>query len=256
MFCASFGGKFSVHLKVVFPIHTMFNQATIMEWIDSRPCLGSLRDHVVSVLVHDAGHDFMHCIRVAQWTCRLHPTGRVEACIASALLHDIVNVHKNDPQSKLSSESSAVQAEALLLPYVPNSFSLAEVAEISQAIRDHSFSRGAVPQTLLGKALQDADRLDALGVVGMFRNISCGTTMGARFFHPEDAWNVRRLRPWDDKVNSMDHYPLKLFTLERFMNTPGGREEARRRTDRMERILGEFGEEIGFPYDATCHRML
>jgi uncharacterized protein len=98
----------------------------------------------------------------------------------------------------------------------------------------------------LGKALQDADRLEALGVLGAFRNISCGTLMHASFFDPLDPW--AQARPLDDKRFSVDHYECKLFKLESMMNTEGGKVEAKRRTERLRRLLIELGEEIGCPY--------
>ena len=109
----------------------------------------------------DSAHDLAHLLRVALWTCRLlQKTEMVEEAVAAALLHDLVNVPKNHPDRVRASELSAEAACPLL---ARAGFSPAEIDGISAAIRQHSFSRGERPSSFLGQALQDADRLEALG---------------------------------------------------------------------------------------------
>src|SRR5690606_10037607 len=117
---------------------------------------------------------------------------------------------------------------------------------ICDAIRDHSYSRGAVPTSPLGRALQDADRLEALGVLGVFRTISTGTRMGGAYFDADDPWALER--PLDDRAYAVDHFTTKLFRLPATMGTPKGREEAERRVARMRAMLEDLGEELGRPY--------
>jgi uncharacterized protein len=189
----------------------------------------------------DAAHDLAHCLRVATWTMRL-ADGAVpdRLCVAAALLHDVVNVAKNHPDRAVASERSADVARSLLREL---GFAEPEVEMVADAIRDHSFTRGAIPSTVLGKALQDADRLEALGVIGAFRCIATGVHMGAEFFDARDPW--ARERVLDDKKYSVDHFFVKLLKLPATFQTENGRKEAERRASAMRVMLQQLGEELG-----------
>jgi uncharacterized protein len=188
----------------------------------------------------DAAHDVGHALRVAEWTIRLAGDDVApRIAIAAALLHDIVNVPKNHPDRALASERSAEVARSWLIEL---GFAADDVELVAGAIRDHSFTRGAIPETVLGKTLQDADRLEALGVIGTFRCIATGATFGAEFFDAEDPWGERRVL--DDKRYSVDHFFVKLLKLPATFRTPAGRAEAERRAEVMRGILRELGTEL------------
>ena len=206
------------------------------------PRLGPLYDRVDAAMDDDPGHDLAHVLRVALWTLRIGgETVDPDEAVAAALLHDIVNVPKDSPDRARASEICADRARAWLPEH---GFKAAAIDRIADAIRDHSFSRGAVPAGPLGQALQDADRLEALGVIGLFRCISTGSRMGARYFHDEDPWALRG-RERDDIAYSVDHFFEKLLGLHATMNTAAGRAEARRRTAYLEATLAQLGAEIG-----------
>lgn len=189
----------------------------------------------------DPGHDLSHALRVAAWTVRLAGEGASPRCaVAAALLHDVVNVPKSSSRRSEASARAAEEARELLPRF---GFRERETDEIAEAIRDHSYSRGAVPTSTLGRALQDADRLEAVGAVGLFRTISTGTRMGARYFHPEDPWAERR--PRDDLAYTVDHFFEKLLSLPERMNTDEGRAEACRRVELMRSFLRQLAEELG-----------
>ena len=137
---------------------------------------------------------------------------------------------------------SAREARRLLPEH---GFGPASVERIAEAIEDHSYSRGATPRSALGRALQDADRLEALGALGVFRTISCGTRMGARYFDPADPWaNARDL---DDRRQTVDHFFAKLLLLADTLHTERGRLEAKRRAAFMEAFLDQLADELGRP---------
>jgi uncharacterized protein len=192
----------------------------------------------------DPGHDAAHLLRVAEWTLKLGE-GEIPArqAIAAALLHDIVNVPKNSPDRARASELSAEESRRMLPSF---GFDPGEIEEIAIAVRQHSFSRGEKPETLLAQALQDADRLEALGAIGLCRVISTGTSMGASLFDPEDPF--ARNRPLDDRAYSVDHFFRKLFKLPSLMNTAGGLREANERLRLMHDFLAQLGREAGHPY--------
>lgn len=188
----------------------------------------------------DSAHDLHHCHRVAHWTLRLDPSLDEREAIAGALLHDLVNLPKNSPKrSQASSLSAAIAAEVL----PKHGFDEDAVGRICDAVLNHSFSRGQIPETALGKALQDADRLEALGAIGIFRTASTGARMGARYFDAIDPW--AKSRDLDDHAFSVDHFFTKLLKLAETLNTAAGREEAKRRSALMRRFLEHLGEELG-----------
>jgi uncharacterized protein len=116
-------------------------------------------------------------------------------------------------------------------------------ARIAAAIRDHGFSRGAVPEGPLGDALQDADRLEALGAIGLLRCVSTGVRMGGAWFDPDDPW--ARGRTLDESRYSVDHFFTKLLGLPETMRTGAGRAEAVRRAGFLRAFLGALGDELG-----------
>jgi uncharacterized protein len=205
--------------------------------------LAALRDQIRPTLSDDPNHDIGHVLRVALWTSRLGGDEiSPREAIAAALCHDLVNVPKDSPKRKQASAMSARAARRLLPQY---GFDSARVSTIADAIRDHSFSRGVMPDTLLGRALQDADRLDALGAIGIMRNIGTGARIGASYFDMDDPWATGR--KLDDITFSLDHFFTKLLTLYNTMCTLRGRAEAERRIRTMENFLDELANEIGVP---------
>lgn len=214
----------------------------VRDWI-AEEGLGPLFDEVRRRLDDDPGHDLAHVLRVAEWTVRIggDDVPRREA-IAAALLHDVVNLPKDSPDRARASELSAGVAREVLPRF---GFTDDAVARVAEAVRDHSYSRGATPESPLGRALQDADRLEALGALGIFRTATCGGRMGARYAHPEDPWG--RERPLDDMRYTVDHFFCKLLGLARTMNTAAGRAEAERRTEFLRAFLRQLGTELGAP---------
>lgn len=211
--------------------------------IERDPMLFDLFEAIRDEIDEDPAHDLEHCLRVAGWTlrCAEAPVEPREA-IAAALLHDCVNLPKNDPRRVEASALSAAEARRRLTAH---GFDEASMERVAQAIEDHNFSRGVLPRSDLGRALQDADRLEALGALGIFRTISCGTQMGARFFDPQDPW--AEAREWDDARQSTDHFFTKLLRLAETLHTRRGRAEARRRASFMERFLDQLAEELEQP---------
>lgn len=216
------------------------------------------RDSVLAAIEHDAGlralrdlvdgaddasHGFGHLVRVAIWTLRIGgDTVDPREAIAAALLHDLVNVPKDHPDRARASELSARAAT----PHLHGAgFDEGAVARIADAIRDHSYSRGATPTTDLGRALQDADRLEALGAIGLARCFATGERMGADFFHETDPFALDR--PLDDRAYSVDHFYAKLLALPATMLTPGGRAEAERRASLIRHFARCLADELGVP---------
>ena len=228
----------------------------LLAFIAADPELTRLLDFARERMDDDPGHDLAHCLRVAIWAVALGEPAQAgvaatdnvdpREAIAAALLHDIVNVPKDSPDRARASELCADLARRELPAF---GFTDAAVSRIGDAIRDHSYSRGAVPDSPLGQALQDADRLEALGVIGVFRCISTGARMGARYFHDEDPFAEHR--ELDDRAFSIDHFTNKLFKLPATMLTAKGRAEAERRARVLSFTLSQLAIELGQPITHT-----
>jgi uncharacterized protein len=223
------------------------SRAALLTFIASDPALAALLAEVRHrASAADASHDLDHLLRVALWTLRCDPALEPRLAVAAALLHDAVHVPKDHPDRSQASERSAELARDRLAAH---GFGPAEVALAAEAIRDHSFSRGAEPASDLGRALQDADRLEALGAIGLARCFATGAAMGATLFDPEDPWAERR--PLDDRRHSVDHFFTKLLRLPETMRTPRGRVEAARRAMVLRAYLEALAAELGGPPPAA-----
>lgn len=203
--------------------------------------LKSLESEVKKIIQNDPAHDYSHVIRVYKnaQTILKKEKASPRLVLASVLLHDIVQFPKSDPQSKSSSTKSAILAAKILQKH---GFSEPDITIICDAIRDHSDSRGKIPQTMEGKILQDADRLDALGSIGIARAFSVGGSEGRPIYRDSDPFC--RTRKPDDHAWTVDHFYKKLLLLEKKMNTKAAKALAKKRTKIMIQFLSEMKSEI------------
>ena len=203
--------------------------------------LDSIKNTVKEMMDNDSAHDFEHIMRVyknAQKLCKKEKANE-KLVLSAALLHDIVSYPKSDKRSKLSSIQSAKKSESILKKY---DFSQDEIKIISDAIRDHSFSQNKTPTTIEGKILQDADRLDALGAIGIARVFATGGSLNRPFYNIDDPFCKTRIP--DDKTWTVDHFFQKLLNLESLMNTKSGKIEAKKRTKVLKGFLKQLKQEI------------
>lgn len=189
----------------------------------------------------DGGHDLAHLRRVWR-SCRLIAADEPADLLvlaASAYLHDLVNLPKNAPDRHLASRRSAAAASGLLREMA---FPEDRLAPVAHAIEAHSFSAGIVPETAEARVLQDADRLDSLGALGIARTFYTAGLMGSRLFDADDPW--ARERPLDDRRFALDHFERKLLTLEATMTTEAGRRLAKARAQAMHTFLDQLRDEL------------
>jgi len=203
--------------------------------------LEQLQKEVRKKISNDPAHDFDHIMRVYKNAKKLakKEKANTKLVLCAVLLHDIVNYPKSDKRSKNSSTQSAIIAKKILAKYnLPNS----EIKIITDAIRDHSFSNNKAPKTMEGKILQDADRLDAIGAIGIARTLAVSGAEKRPFYNKLDPFCSKR-KP-DDKKWAVDHFYKKLLNLEKLMNTKSAKIEANRRTKILENFLSELKREI------------
>lgn len=182
----------------------------------------------------DPSHDFSHIHRVIQTCLSLGEKegANLDILLPAAVLHDVVNIPKDSDKRSKASELAAQKASKILSAC---DYDQSEIDHIYEVIVEHSFSLGRKPSSIESAILQDADKLDALGAIGIMRMITCGTRMGAGYYHQDDPFADNR--DLDDKSYSLDHFEKKLFKLPELMNTESGREEAFKRRDFMKTFL-------------------
>lgn len=203
--------------------------------------LRKLKNEVKNSISNDPAHDFKHTMRVYKSAERLakKENANTKLVLCASLLHDIVSFPKSDKRSKSSSIKSAIKAAKILKKY---NLSKTEIKIISDAIRDHSFSQNKKPKTLEGKILQDADRLDAIGAIGIARAFAVAGAEGRTFYNESDPFCDKR-KP-NDQNWTIDHFYRKLLKLEKLMNTKSAKTEAKRRTKILENYLSNLKKEI------------
>ena len=200
--------------------------------------LGNLKKIAkIKLAKNDPSHDFEHVMRVyrnAEKICKTE-NGNKKLVLSAVLLHDIIKTKTR----KNSSTKSAKLSKKILKE---NNFLNDEIKIISDAIKQHSFSKGKIPSTPEGKILQDADRLDAIGAIGLARVFSFSGSNNRPFYDPDDPFSKNRIL--NDNRWALDHFYAKLLTLEKKMNTKTGKILAKKRTKILENFLKELKTEI------------
>ncbi len=191
----------------------------------------------------DGAHDVHHLRRVWRSARRIaatEPGADLLVILAAAYLHDLVNPPKDSPlrsrASRLSAEKAVPLLEAMGLD--PD-----RARAAGHAIEAHSYSAGIPPATLEARILQDADRLEALGAIGLARCFYTGGKMGTALWEAGDPLG-RSGRALDDRAYSVDHFPLKLMRLPDLMTTDEGRRLARRRARVLALYLAQLEREL------------
>jgi uncharacterized protein len=189
----------------------------------------------------DGAHDHAHLERVWLNAKQIHGAegGDFETLAASVLLHDCVYVAKNSPERGRASHLAAVRARSILQGLGWDSMRIDVVAG---AIETHSYSASLEPSTLEGRILQDADRLDAIGFIGVARCFYTAGRMGSQLYDPADVQGANR--EWNDALFALDHFPKKLLMLAEGFKTSTGQHLARARHEVLQQfyrgILGEI----------------
>ena len=194
----------------------------------------------------DGSHDLTHIHRVWSNARRIQARegGDLSILLAATLLHDCVAVEKNSPLRAKASTLSAEKAARILADL---GWPGERISAVAHAVATHSFSAGLPPETLEAKILQDSDRLDAIGMVGVARCFYVGGRMGSAlydFTNPSAAG-----RDYLDHQFSLEHFHTKLLKLASGFQTGEGVRLAAERHRRLELFVQGFMDEIGGPQD-------
>jgi uncharacterized protein len=190
----------------------------------------------------DPAHDFYHIMRVYKNAKLIgrREGSNMDILLTAVLLHDLVVYPKGSNKSFKSSDESADLAENILLSY---GYPQDQINHISSCIRAHSYSKRFVPESLEGRILQDADRLDALGAIGIARTFSVGGSQNRTFYNANDPF-CRSDRELDDIRWTLDHFQAKLLKLKDLMHTGTAKKIAQQRTKFMMLFIRQLQKEI------------
>lgn len=196
---------------------------------------GELLPHAFDAI--DGSHDVSHLSRVWRNATAISQSdgGDLDILLPAVILHDCVAVEKDSPQRAQASRMAADKASRVLKDM---GFSTDLIFDIAHAIQAHSFSAGIEPRTLEAAILRDADRLDAIGAIGIARCFYISGRLGRPLYDLTDP--KAESRPLDDIAFAADHFAVKLMGLSEGMLTQTGRKLAAIRRERMQRYLDEF----------------
>lgn len=185
-----------------------------------------------------SGHDFFHSMRVYRTAINIAEAEHadMEVVALAALLHDV----DDRKLSPMTAEKKENTARFMRSQNVPES----EIRQVCQIIDEVSFkgTDSVRPSTPEGKCVQDADRLDALGAIGIARTFAYGGSHNRAIYDPElpPRTAMNQAQYYSSKSTSLNHFYEKLFLLEGMMNTETGKAIARKRTQYMQQFVDEF----------------
>ena len=195
-----------------------------------------------------SGHDWFHIERVYNLSRYLAEKENADSFIVemAALLHDI-----DDWKFSSSNDTNTTNTEVFLRKIQVNEEELIKIIKIINTI---SFKGGVVDssqESIEGKVVQDADRLDAIGAIGIARTFAYGGNKNRVIYDPNiKPINFTSLEEVKSENNhTINHFYEKLLKLKDLMNTKSAKEIAEKRHKYMEEFLNEFYSEWNFNSD-------
>lgn len=190
----------------------------------------------------DSVHDAAHADRVFRnaWTIAQHEgPSDPDVLICACYLHDLVTLPKDAPNR---AEASRLAAEAATPILRDLGLTPVQIAQTEHAIIAHSFSAKVPPETLEAKIVQDADRIESLGAIGLARVFAVSGALNRPLFDGNDPFATSR--PIDDRTYAIDHFQAKLLKLPETMQTKTGQSLARDRAQILRSYLSDLAAEL------------
>lgn len=178
----------------------------------------------------DTAHDISHFRRVWMTAQKImvHHAVEPQVILAACYFHDIVSLPKNHPERSQSSRLAARKTSDILRRDFPD-FPPEHIAAVA-------------PQSMEAKIVQDADRLEALGAIGLARVFAVSGALGVPLFDADDPF--ADARSLDDRAFALDHFQTKLLRLPDTMQTEMGRELARHNADFLIQFMAKLSAEL------------
>ena len=200
-----------------------------------------------SVEHDDASHDISHCQRVWKTARQIMARESVPVnalvVLAACYLHDVVVLPKDHPQRATASSLAAAKAGTVLAEM---GFPGELIDNVCHSVASHSYSAGITPKTIEAQVVQDADRMEALGAIGLARVFYTAGVLRQKMFDPQDPKALHR--PLDDRRFALDHFELKLLRLADTMQTDAGRAMAQRNADYLRAFSAKLLRELDGDY--------
>lgn len=192
----------------------------------------------------EGGHDWFHTHRVFLNAQKIAETEQVDALVVAlgALLHDIADAKFHDGDEtvgpKIAKEFlSSIQVDEKIIVHIINI--------INHISFKNSLSEGEKFTSLELQVIQDADRLDAIGAIGIARAFNYGGFKNRTLYDPEIAPNLHMSKDEYKKsaAPTINHFYEKLLLLKDRMNTETGKKLAEKRHQYMLNFLEQFYKE-------------
>lgn len=210
------------------------SDAAIPSLLDWQGLFETTIAHSSSDGAHDIGHlrrvwaNFQELAEGGERVCFL--TG-----LAASYFHDFVHVPKDSPNRAAASTFAARKSISELKKL---EFPNRKLENVFHCIEAHSYSANIQANSIEAMLLSDADKLDALGEIGLARLFFTAGAIDSMLFHPQEP--IPSIRPIDEKAYAVDHFFAKLQHLDARMYTERGQQEARRRIQRMDSFIREL----------------
>lgn len=212
---------------------------TLQQW--EAKFISYLQQHMDN---NDAAHDIHHFKRVWNTCCIIDAAegykGDRLVLLTASYFHDLVAVPKNSSDRNKASLYSA-EKTSMLLRTLFEGYPQDKIENVAHAIHAHSFSAGVTPLTYEAKVLQDADRMEALGAIGIARTFYVAGLLQSQMFHAADP--LAHNRSLNDKTYALDHFQVKLLQLPAQMNTESGKKLARVRSAILTQFMHQLSDE-------------
>lgn len=194
------------------------------------------KEIALKYIKNHAGHDISHIMRVEKLADKIRQGILIDPVILfnSVWLHDVGREEEFKTGEDHAIISSRIAKEELnKIVYFPKD----KIPKILYCIESHSYRSGIKPKTIDAMILQDANRLDCMGAIGLIRTFSHDTTR--KFYHENDPF-YKTKRELDDKIYTLDHFYQKLANLADTLNTKIAKDMAKQRI----KYMGSFVKQL------------